>query len=155
MPPIELVWCEKIRERRVISTTGHSLGGGLAQEILYAAAYKIDHAIVFDPSPVTALHDLTPEAQSVYHHQLNRSVLSQYRIIRAYERGEILMFARNAVYLVYKPDTQTISIEFNAPGRLNAVGKHSITLLTDHIRTLADQPIAAVAPAQFQEKPLR
>lgn len=154
VPLIERFWSEKGRERPIIGTTGHSLGGGLAQEILYAAADKIDHCIVFDPSPVTALHDLPDDAQTVYHQQLNRSTFSQYRIIRAYERGEILMFARNAINLIYKPDTQTISIEFNAPGRLGAVGKHSITLLTDHLIHLANQQVPPVQPAQFHATPL-
>jgi pimeloyl-ACP methyl ester carboxylesterase len=155
VPLIGRFWSEKGAEKPIISTTGHSLGGGLAQEILYAAADKVDHCIVFDPSPVTALHDLSDAEQGVYHQQLNRSQFSQYRIIRAYERGEILMFARNLINLVYKPDSQTISIEFNAPGRLSAVGKHSITLLTDHLIKLAEQEVPAIIPAEFRPTPLR
>jgi pimeloyl-ACP methyl ester carboxylesterase len=155
MPLIDNFYHELGREKPVISTTGHSVGGGIAQEILYAAADKVDHCIVFDPSPVTALHDLSVSEQNVYHEQLNRSEFSQYRIIRAYERGEILMFARNAISLVYKPDTQTISIEFNAPGRLSAIGKHSITLLTDHVIKLANQNVPPITPAEHNLTPLR
>ncbi len=154
-PLIEKFYHERGREKPVISTTGHSLGGGIAQEILYSAADIVDYCIVFDPSPVTALHDLSEPAQNVYHQQLNRSEFSQYRIIRAYERGEILMFARNAISLVYKPDSQTISIEFNAPGRLNAVGKHSITLLADHLIKLAEQDVPPITQAEFRPTPLR
>jgi hypothetical protein len=40
VPLIQRFWSERGGERPVISTTGHSLGGGLAQEILYAAADK-------------------------------------------------------------------------------------------------------------------
>ena len=65
------------------------------------------------------------------------------------------MFARNAISLVYKPDSQTISIEFNAPGRLNAVGKHSITLLTDHLIKLSEQDVPPITPAEFSPTPLR
>lgn len=142
LPLIEKYYNEPGRRKPIISTTGHSLGGGVAQEILYSAADKVDHCVVFDPSPVTELQELKKSVQDVYRHQLNRSEFSQYRIIRAYERGEILMFARNIISLFYKPDTQTQSIEFNAPGRLTAVGKHSITLLTDHIIDLANQDVS-------------
>lgn len=154
-PLIEKFYNEPDREKPIIATTGHSLGAGVAQEILYSAADKVDHCIVFDPSPVTALHDLSNSAQNLYHHQLNRSEFSQYRIIRAYERGEILMFARNLVSLVYKPDSQTVSIEFDAPGRLTAVGKHSITLLTDHIIKLASQNVPTITAEKYRSTPLQ
>jgi pimeloyl-ACP methyl ester carboxylesterase len=154
VPLIHRFWSEKGGDKPIISTTGHSLGGGLAQEILYAASDKVDHSIVFDPSPVTALSDLSPEEQKVYHQQLNRSKFSQYRIIRAYERGEILMFARNIVSLVYKPDSQNIAIEFNTRDRLTAVGKHSITLLTEHLKDLVKDEGETVNPAEFRPTPL-
>jgi len=154
VPLIHRFWSEKGADKPIISTTGHSLGGGLAQEILYAASDKVDHSIVFDPSPVTALSDMSPEEQKVYHQQLNRSKFSQYRIIRAYERGEILMFARNIVSLIYKPDSQNIAIEFNTPDRMTAVVKHSITLLTDHLLHLTEYKVPAVTPPEFRQASL-
>src|SRR3984893_8228719 len=138
-------------KRLIISTTGHSLGGGLAQEVLYADADKVDHCVAFDPSPITALHNLNPTVKNVYRQQLNRSNFSQYRILRAYEKGEILMYARNIISLFHKPDTQTQSIEFNTPGRLGAVGKHSITLLANHVICLADKPVPRVKPAKWDK----
>ena len=155
IPLIEEFYKETGSEKPIISTTGHSLGAGLAQEILYAASDKVDHCIAFDPSPVTGLHELPPLVKKLYRGQLNRSEFSQYRIIRAYEKGEILMFARNIVSLVHKPDSQTISIEFDAPGRLTAVGKHSITLLADHIDELSKISEKAVTPGPFVRGDLR
>jgi pimeloyl-ACP methyl ester carboxylesterase len=39
-------------------TTGHSLGGGLAQHMLYSFPDHVEQAIVFDPSSVTAYADV-------------------------------------------------------------------------------------------------
>ena len=64
------------------------------------------------------------------------------------------MAPRNLTYLVYKPDTQTVSIEFNAPGR-GAIGKHSITLLGDHLLQLSEQRVPPVVASDFQRKPLQ
>ena len=135
----------------IISTTGHSLGAGLAQEVLYADADKVDHCIAFDPSPITALHDLNSSVKNVYRQQPDRSNFSQYRIIRAYEKGEILMYARNIISLFHKPDTQTLSIEFDTPGRMTAVGKHSIKLLTEHVIKIEKEPLPAIPPAKWDK----
>jgi hypothetical protein len=150
-PLIQKYYDEPGRGKPIISTTGHSLGGGLAQEVFYAFADKIDHCTVFDPSPITALHDLNPTLKNVYRHQLNRSEFSQYRIIRAYERGEILMYVRNILELIRKPDSQTQSIEFKTPGRFGAVGRHSITLLANHVISLAEERVPAIDPPKWKE----
>jgi pimeloyl-ACP methyl ester carboxylesterase len=133
----------------VFSTTGHSLGGGLAQHVLYAAPHKIDHCVAFDSSPVTGYKDYGREQRKFYASQLNRAEFSQYRILRAYERGEILMFARNLSAAVYKPDTNTRSIEFDSPGGFTAIGKHSMTLLADTINKLAEQPPERLTPPKL------
>lgn len=126
--PIIKRYYEASSDRPVIITTGHSLGGGLAQQLLYAASDKVDHCIAFDSSPVTGFYDLDEEVRKQYHRLPNRSGFSQYRIIRAYERGEVLSIPRNALAAFYKPDTLTRSIEFDS----NKVTKEVHRIVRDY-----------------------
>ena len=62
-------------------TTGHSLGGGLAQQAGYGSV-RIARVYGFDPSPVTGYYDLPAE-------QRKQSSVGK-RIYRIYEHGEVL-----------------------------------------------------------------
>ena len=68
-----------------IVTTGHSLGGGLAQHAAYAHP-GIQHVIAFDSSPLTGFRDLPKEVRI----RNSRDV----EIARVYEKGEILAYVR-------------------------------------------------------------
>ena len=75
-----------------IITTGHSLGGGLAQHACYLDE-KIKTAYVFNSSPVTGFTDVSKD--------LRDKTTKDVRIHRLYERGEILENFRFFMKIVY------------------------------------------------------
>ena len=71
-------------------TIGHSLGGGLAQHILYANPKRVIQAIVFDPSSVTGFADQSVNDQ-IAGCSCDQSVAEgEPRIYRVYDAYEIL-----------------------------------------------------------------
>ena len=73
-------------------STGHSLGGGLAQQFAYAHCVdarvpRVSKVYAFDPSPVTGFFSVKRAVRNI-----NRKHL---RIDRIYERGEILAIVRS------------------------------------------------------------
>lgn len=80
--------------------TGHSLGGGLAQELAYALTVdstvpRFTQLYVFDPSPVTGYFSVNSDTRDS-----NKRTLA---IDRIYERGEILALPRALVSLILPP----------------------------------------------------
>lgn len=77
-------------------STGHSLGGGLAQGFAYAARalrLPIERAVVFNPSPVSGKRDV-----------LNYRELAPFiSVERIYNRGEVLAGIRAAFNVTMKP----------------------------------------------------
>jgi hypothetical protein len=69
----------------VITATGHSLGGGLAQHVAYADR-RISYVYAFDPSPVTALLGVPLPVRM-------KSV-ETLGVDRIFEQGEILALPR-------------------------------------------------------------
>lgn len=97
-------------------STGHSLGGGLAQLLAYSDA-RVKGAVVFDPSPVTGYTNL------VTHGQVNCSA----RVVRVYERGEALQYVRSTLRQFYSLSTNITELSFDlihAHG--NPVANHSM-----------------------------
>ena len=93
-------------------TTGHSLGGGLAQHILYSNPTKIIQAVVFDPSSVTGFADQTPENQ-VSACECDSSALNgEARIYRVYDAYEILANLRIFHKLVFPPERHIQEVRF-------------------------------------------
>ena len=81
-------------------STGHSLGGGLAQQFAYALPLadgvpRVKEVYAFDPSPVTGYFSMARRLSN-----RNKQDLS---IARIYERGEILALVRSLISLVYQP----------------------------------------------------
>lgn len=110
---------------KVIST-GHSLGGGLAQQFAYAlpvspAHVKVSQVYAFDPSPVTGFFSVDPAVRDV-----NRVGLS---IDRIYERGEILALLRSFTSLFVQPSAENPTIRgvrYSLLNGGNAVANHSM-----------------------------
>lgn len=71
-----------------IKTTGHSLGGGLAQQAAYAHP-DIKSVVAFDPSPVTGYRSVPQPARTT-----NQQGII---IFRVYEHGEILAYIRTFI----------------------------------------------------------
>lgn len=107
-------------------STGHSLGGGLAQQFAYAIPVtlqqpKVSQVYAFDPSPVTGFFSVDPAVRDV-----NRVGLY---IDRIYERGEILALLRSFTSLFVQPSAENPTIRgvrYSLLNGGNAVANHSM-----------------------------
>ena len=106
--------------------TGHSLGGGLAQEFAYSLPLdqrvpRIDKVYAFDPSPVTGFYSVKK-----YVREHNAQNLATHRI---YERGEILAYVRSITNYLFPPSAASPTIRqlryFLLPTH-NPIAGHSI-----------------------------
>lgn len=130
----------------VVTATGHSLGGGLAQHFVYsyrlpgdpsaAAASpfpRVTTMTVFDPSPVTGWTSLPWKTRG-----RNAEGLT---IDRVFEHGEVLSYVRLATSLVWPPserDPAIREIRFNFDSSVNFIENHSVRILADGLRKAAD-----------------
>lgn len=111
--------------RPVVTSTGHSLGGSLAQFILYSNPKDVSQAIAFDPSSVTGfaaagkanqhegcacLGELGPEA----------------RIIRVYQSYEVLANLRIFHKIFFPPERHVQEVRFPFATSWNPIAKHSM-----------------------------
>jgi hypothetical protein len=108
--------------------TGHSLGGGLAQQFAYSlpmdAPRKVSKVYAFDPSPITGFDSVD---ESLREH--NRKDLE---IDRIYERGEVLALLRSLTSFVKPPtarDAAIRGVRYALFYPATPVGGHSITHL--------------------------
>lgn len=127
-----------------IVTTGHSLGGGLAQMLAYKNG-EINGAIAFDPSPVTAF------TSCVLDHEVNCNV----PVWRVYERGEVLSYVRALTRVFYSLSENITELELNLMGG-NAILNHSMKRFHDSLKNHLSQrpPVAKWQFAQlFEAKP--
>lgn len=115
-----------------IVSTGHSLGGGLAQYMAYSIP-EINFVYAFDPSPVTGYYDVKPRKRRVE----NKKDAKIYRI---YESGEGLSFARKFMTILYPAplfktkDPAIIRIRFDFKTGKGSVGQHSMEDLAKSLR---------------------
>jgi hypothetical protein len=77
-----------------IYAVGHSLGGGLAQNVLYAFPNDILQAYAFDPSPVTGYADNAIPERRAACDCLARQLSFEARVYRIYETDEVLAWLR-------------------------------------------------------------
>ncbi len=122
-------------------TTGHSLGGGIAQHMLYSFPSRVEQAIVFDPSPVTASADASTKANEVMDcsclpqrlKDIGVNLGTEARILRVYFDYEILSIFRLPHKIFFKPLPYVQEITFNLSGSLNQVTRHSMSDLAEAI----------------------
>jgi len=105
--------------------TGHSLGGGLAQQFAYSVPLdsvgRVHKVYAFDPSPVTGFLSV---AKRLRDHNKKGLLID-----RVYERGEILALLRSITSVFWKPTARNATIRgvryalFHA---WNGVAAHSI-----------------------------
>ena len=115
-------------------STGHSLGGGLAQQAAYAdAGANIRYVYAFDPSPVTGFFDVSDILRAHSTRGLG--------VDRAYEAGEILMLPRLIAENILPPQScnpRVRTVRFNVLGGPPII-KHSIKDLTRQLRVAASE----------------
>ena len=106
-------------------STGHSLGGGLAQQFAYSlpldCVKRVKKVYVFDPSPVTGFYSVDQKRRDE-----NKKGLA---IDRIYERGEILALLRSLMSLFNKPSVKNAAIRgvrYNLFRAWNPIAAHSI-----------------------------
>jgi len=115
-----------------IVTTGHSLGGGLAQHAAYAAGGAIRYVYAFDSSPVTGYFDVRQDVRIKAREGLG--------IDRIYEVGEVLDFPRFFLGGFVNPQPcnpriRMVRFEFTMRG--DAVKQHSMPDLTRRMQRAA------------------
>jgi hypothetical protein len=111
-------------------STGHSLGGGLAQEFAYSlplnnAVPRITKVYAFDPSPVTGFYSTKKN--------LRDNNVRDLDIDRIFERGEILAFLRSIVSLFVPPRRKAPTIRqirYDLFPTRNPIRGHSIIEFT-------------------------
>lgn len=121
-----------------IYATGHSLGGGLAQQFAYSLPKKptgphVAQVFAFDPSPVTGYYSVEKAIR-----EYNECGL---KIDRIYERGEILAILRSLTNFIYKPSAANPSIRhvrYDLFPTRNPITGHSIADLRRNLETAAE-----------------
>jgi pimeloyl-ACP methyl ester carboxylesterase len=105
---------------RIVST-GHSLGGGLAQLFAYKST-EVNAAVVFDSSPVTGFHSCVSDTEVNCH----------VPVWRVYERGEVLSYLRSFTRQFYPLSENITEIEFDLLGG-NPIVNHSMDLFHERL----------------------
>jgi hypothetical protein len=129
-----------------IVTTGHSLGGGLAQQAAFAEP-RIDYVYAFDPSPVVGLFDVAARKRMRATEKLG--------IDRIYESGEALARLRGLTSGIYatsqcRPRIRTVRFATLSAG--SRIERHSILKLTRGIAALAkDVPSNTALPYAYDQ----
>jgi hypothetical protein len=116
-----------------IFATGHSLGGGLAQLFAYTSQ-DVKGVVAFDASPVTGYHSVVTDAE----------VNCNASILRVYERGEVLSYARLFIRLFYNLSPNIEEVGFHLIGG-NPIVNHSMRRFYEGLTDL-EQNATWVAP---------
>ena len=115
-----------------IITTGHSLGGGLAQQAAYMSEY-IRKVYAFNPSTVTGYYSVDKTER-----EKNEKGMTIYRI---YEHGEILAYLRlfmKGLYPLTQSDPEIVEIRYNLV-KGNMVSQHSMKDFACKLRNIAER----------------
>ncbi|MEI2656039.1 MAG: DUF6792 domain-containing protein [Nitrosomonas sp.] len=114
-----------------IKTTGHSLGGGLAQQAAYMSEH-IDTVYAFNPSSVTGYYSIDKSVR-----EANEKNMTIYRI---YEHGEILAYLRllmKSLYPISDSDPKIVEIRYNlVTGSM--ISQHSMKDFACELRNIAE-----------------
>lgn len=136
-----------------IVSTGHSLGGGLAQHLAYSFPAiktsdgnlmpRVSKVYGFDPSPVTGWYSVPRELRHMNAEGLH--------IDRVFEHGEILAYVRLILRYFNPPSAKDPSIReirYNFVPSINPFSSHSMRLIACELIRANGQP---VAPLQTKE----
>jgi pimeloyl-ACP methyl ester carboxylesterase len=116
-------------------STGHSLGGGLAQTVYYHRPDAFDQVYAFDPSPVTGYMEECPETRRQgclcklnWEHEA--------RVYRVYESDEILSWVRLPLKLVLPLHRHIQEVRFGLEDG-NGIGQHKMAVFAVNLGELA------------------
>lgn len=126
-----------------VYATGHSLGGGLAEEFAYSVppnsdgSRRVTRVYAFDPSPVTGFLSVKKT--------LREDDKRGLKIDRIYERGEVLAILRSITSTIHKPpakNPEVRQLRYNLFGNdrfgfTNAIAGHSIEQLACGLKKAA------------------
>lgn len=124
-PTIEFIR-ENLGDDFLLYTTGHSLGGGLAQLFAYASSHQAEFVCAFHSSPVTGYYQIAKSQREQASKDLH--------IARVFEHGEVLSYPRLLLRKFYPVSTVAPRIsEF----RTNFIGggfvtQHSVATFADN-----------------------
>lgn len=118
-------------------TTGHSLGGGLAQHALYANPDKVIQAYAFAPSSVTGFKQQSPEMELAACECRDQYLEGETRIFRIYDSYEILSVGR-IFHKTFFPPTRHIQ-EVRFPNKHS----HSMKELALYFKDNATKPVGS------------
>jgi pimeloyl-ACP methyl ester carboxylesterase len=115
---LQLIRARSTDEVRVI-TAGHSLGGGLAQQVAYSSPGVTD-VFAFNPSPVTGFYSVAEKVRN--------ECAQKLRIMRIYEHQEVLAYFRDVLRPFYpltynSPSIREVGFRFT---KGDALVKHGI-----------------------------
>lgn len=127
------------KQIRVVST-GHSLGGGLAQHFAYSLPVstgvpRVAQVYAFDPSPVTGW--------TTVKRKLRKNNTRGLQISRAFEHGEILAYIRLVASYILAPSRVNPAIRemrYNFITSGNIIASHSMFLLADNLVKATGKP---------------
>jgi hypothetical protein len=114
-----------------IVATGHSLGGGLAQQAAYMSGF-IRKVYTFDSSSVTGYYSVDKADR-----EKNEKGMTIYRI---YEHGEILAYLRflmKGLYPITHTDPKIVEVRYNLV-KGNIVSQHSMKTFACKLRDIAE-----------------
>ena len=109
----------------VFITTGHSLGGGVAQCLMYAYP-QVSQCYAFNPSPVTAFYDQPEDKRQSYSEKLPLPGFPSHRTLRIYEKGEILAYLRAQMRAFYPLDDKIMEVRWNFDTKHNVIRNHGM-----------------------------
>jgi hypothetical protein len=129
-----------------IFSTGHSLGGGLAQEFAYSlpeneSVPRVKKVFAFDPSPVTGFFSVGPGLRD--HNSKNLA------IDRIYERGEVLAYFRSFTNYFAPPSASSPTIRqirYNLFYSPNAIADHSIAEFASKLHEVCQHSDVSATP---------
>ncbi len=110
-----------------IVTTGHSLGGGLAQHAAYSEL-SIDTVYAFNPTPVTGYKSVKKEIRE----ENSRNLF----IARIFEHGEVLAYLRFGLrhfYAISEKNPEIVELRFNFQSKLGGLREHSMSIFAKHV----------------------
>jgi pimeloyl-ACP methyl ester carboxylesterase len=126
-----------------IASVGHSLGGGLAQQLAYAAKQnagdlRVSQVYAFDPSPVTGFYSVAKNVRDDSRIGLKTD--------RAFEEFEILSYLRWVTAHFYPPSTvdpAVRSVRYRVLSTEDGIRSHSLTDLACALYAKANPSIPA------------